>query len=129
MEQGFTSTFQVFLRFYCKPTVSNKNTHLADFEACVFRGYLRNHLSYKKVFNIYLQPFQIRSQNQLIFTKTLFCQQKSKLLEKIRHFEKFKNFFSWIKGVGVELTYKLFSGSNIVMQPLQVKLDVFALFL
>ena len=26
-------------------TVSNKNTHLADFETCVFRGYLRIHLS------------------------------------------------------------------------------------
>ena len=37
-------------------TVSNKNTHLADFETCVFRGYLRNHLSYKKVFYIYLHP-------------------------------------------------------------------------
>ena len=37
-------------------TVSNKNTHLADFETCVFRGYLRNHLSYKKVFKIYLHP-------------------------------------------------------------------------
>ena len=37
-------------------TVSNKNTHLADFETCVFRGYLRNHLSCKKVFYIYLHP-------------------------------------------------------------------------
>ena len=42
------------------------------------------------------KKFQIRSQNQLIFSKTLFCQKKNKLLEKIRHFEKFKNFFSWI---------------------------------
>ena len=29
-------------------TVSNKKTHLADFEICVFRVYLRNHLSCKK---------------------------------------------------------------------------------
>ena len=35
-------------------TVSNKNTHLADFETCVFRGYLQHHLSYEKVFYIYL---------------------------------------------------------------------------
>ena len=37
-------------------TVSNKNTHLADFETCVFRGYLRNHLSYEKNVYIYLHP-------------------------------------------------------------------------
>ena len=30
-------------------TVSNKNTHLAVFKTSVFRVYLRNHLSYKKV--------------------------------------------------------------------------------
>ena len=29
-------------------TVSNKKTHLANFETLVFRVYLRNHLSYKK---------------------------------------------------------------------------------
>ena len=78
--------------------VSNKNTHLADFETCVFRVYLRNQFSHKKVFNIYLHPclksfqikkkriFEIRSQNQLIFALTLFCQKKSNLSEKIRHF-------------------------------------------
>ena len=47
-----------------KGTVSNKNTHLADFGTCVFRGYLRNHLSYKQVIYIYLHPrlnsFQIK---------------------------------------------------------------------
>ena len=37
-------------------TVSNKNIHLPVFEICVFRGYLRNHLSSKKVFYIYLHP-------------------------------------------------------------------------
>ena len=31
-------------------TVSNKKTNLPDFETCVFRVYLRNHLSYKKLF-------------------------------------------------------------------------------
>ena len=45
-------------------TVSNKKTHLADFETCVFRVYLRKPLSYKKVIYIYLHPclkrFQIR---------------------------------------------------------------------
>ena len=35
-------------------TVSSKNTHLPDFETCVFRGYLRNHLSYKKVIYVHL---------------------------------------------------------------------------
>ena len=88
-------------------TVSTKKTHLANFETCVFRVYLWKHLSYKKNIYIYLHSclrsfqikkriFQTRSQNQLIFAKTLFFQKKSKLLEKIRHFEKFKNFFSWI---------------------------------
>ena len=33
-------------------TVSNKKTHLPDFETFVFRVYLRNHLSYKKVLYI-----------------------------------------------------------------------------
>ena len=37
-------------------TVSNKKTHLAVFETCVFRVYLRNHLSYKIVFYIHLHP-------------------------------------------------------------------------
>ena len=37
--------------------------------------------------------FQIRSQNQVIFAKTLFWRKKSKVLEKICHFEKFKTFF------------------------------------
>ena len=49
--------------------------------------------------------FQIRSKYQVIFAKTLFFQKKSKLLEKIGHFEKFKNFFSWSKGLGIKLTY------------------------
>ena len=45
-------------------TVSNKKTHLAVFGTCVFRVYLRNHLSYKKVIFMYLHPrlksFQIK---------------------------------------------------------------------
>ena len=43
--------------FTSSDTESNKNTHLADFETCVFREYLRNHLSYKKVFYIYRKYF------------------------------------------------------------------------
>ena len=47
----------------CWQTVSNKNTHLADFETCVFRGYLRNQLIYKKAFNIYLlKSFQMKKE-------------------------------------------------------------------
>ena len=72
---------------------------------------------------------QIRSQNQLIFAKNVVLTEKSKLLEKIRHFEKFKIFFSWNKCLWTEPTYKPFSSSKIVTQPLQVKLDVFAVFL
>ena len=40
--------------------------------------------------------FQIGAQNHLILRKTLIFQRKSQLLKKIRHFEKFKNFFPWI---------------------------------
>ena len=40
--------------------------------------------------------FRIRAQIHLILWKTLIFQRKSQLLKKIRHFEKFKNFFSWI---------------------------------
>ena len=61
--------------------------------------------------------------------KNAVLPEKSKLLEKIRHFEKTKNFFSWIYGLGIELTYKQVSGSKIITQPLQVKLDVFEIFL
>ena len=37
-------------------TVSNKKTHLVDWETCVFRVNLRNQFSYKKVIYIYLHP-------------------------------------------------------------------------
>ena len=40
--------------------------------------------------------FQIGAPIHLILRKTLIFQRKSQLLKKIRHFEKFKNFFSWI---------------------------------
>ena len=63
-------------------TVSNKNIHLPVFEICVFRGYLRNHLN----------PVT----NSADICKNAVLAEKSKLLEKIRRFEKFKNFFSWI---------------------------------
>ena len=78
-------------------TVSNKNTYLPVFEICVFRVYLLNNLSLKKVIYIYLYPclksfqmkkifFEIRSQSQLIFWKTLFCQKKSAILKKTKTF-------------------------------------------
>ena len=92
---------------YSIRTASNKNTHLDVFETCNFRVYLRNPLSYKNVIYIYLHPclksFQINEDFTNPVTKSAdFCKknavltEKSKLLEKIRHFEKFKNFFSWI---------------------------------
>ena len=83
-----------------RTTVSNKNTHLANFETCVFRGYLRNRLSYKNVLYIYLHPclksFQMKnnfwnpvSKSADIFKNAVFPEQ-SKLLEKIHQFEKIK---------------------------------------
>ena len=51
-------------------TVSNKKTHLADFEICVFRVYLRNQLSYKKVIYIYLYPFLMTFQMKEYFFKS-----------------------------------------------------------
>ena len=84
-------------------TVSYKNTHLAVIETCVFRVYLRNHLTYKKLIFIYSYPclksFQMKKEFSNPVTKSAdifknaVLLEKSKLLEKIRHFEKFKNFF------------------------------------
>ena len=37
-----------------KRTMSNKKIHLADFETYVFRVYLWNHVSYRKVINVYV---------------------------------------------------------------------------
>ena len=75
-------------------TVSNKKTHLAGFETCVFRVYLRN---------IYLHPclqsFQIKKNfsnpvsKSAEINKKIVLPEKSKLLEKIHHFEKIQNFF------------------------------------
>ena len=90
-----------------RDTVSNKKTHLAVFKTCVFsrispeplelqKSYLHLFTSLFKELSDENDFFPIQSQNQLIFLKTLFCQKKSKILERIRHFEKFKNFFSWI---------------------------------
>ena len=81
-------------------TVSNKITHLAVFEAFVFRVYLQIHLCYKKLFYIYLHPclksFQMKKQSFKsgpksadIYEKTVLPE-KSRLFEKIRHFEKLK---------------------------------------
>ena len=92
--------------FCCQYTVRNKNTHLPAFETCVFRVCLRNHLRYKKVSYFYLHPcqksFQIKNNFWSPVTKSAeifkndVLPEKSNLLEKICHFEKFKNFFSWI---------------------------------
>ena len=76
-------------------TVSNKNTHLADFETCAFRGYFWNHLSYKKVLFASLSKelsdkiknfWNPVTKSANIF-KNAVLPDKSKLLEKIRHFE------------------------------------------
>ena len=42
------------------------------------------------------EMLQIGAQIHLILRKKMIFQRKSQLLKKIRHFEKFKNFFSWI---------------------------------
>ena len=60
-----TETFHLWCATY---TVSNKN--LADFETYVFRGYLRNHLSYKKVFYIYLHSCLKSFQMKKLFFKS-----------------------------------------------------------
>ena len=92
---------------YCY-TVSNKKTHLADFETYVFRIFLRNHLSCKTFLDIYLHPclksFQMKKKEffkscrkiSRYLQKRCFVR-KSKLLEKIRHFEKLRNFFHGCK--------------------------------
>ena len=84
-------------------TVSNKNKHLADFETCVFRGYLRNTWAIKKLFTsiciLVWRAFWWKSDFWNLVTKSAdifknaVLPEKSKLLEKIRHFEKIKNFF------------------------------------
>ena len=48
--------FEIFEKNNTTCTVDNKNIHPADFLTCVLREYLRNHLSSKKVFYIYLHP-------------------------------------------------------------------------
>ena len=63
--------------------MSNKKKHLADFETCGLHVRISPEpFELKKVICIYLHPqelsdekrsFQIWSQNQLIFAKTLFC--------------------------------------------------------
>ena len=72
-----------------------------------FRVYLRNHLSYKKVFYIYLHPcmktFQMKK-NLKSGDKISWYFQKRCFSEKIKLLEKIKNFFSWISCLGIELT-------------------------
>ena len=96
------AVFNLFLQFFYD-TVSNKKTHLVDLELVFFeymsgttwatKSYLHPCM---KSFHLKKYFFQIRSQNQLIFVKTMFCQKKCKLWEKTHHFEKLKIFFSWI---------------------------------
>ena len=85
-------------------TKGNKKKHLTILETCIFRVYLRNHLSYKKVVKIYLHSrlkslqmkkriFQIWSQNHLIFSKTLFCQKKVSYWKKSAILKNSKTFF------------------------------------
>ena len=72
--------------------------------------------------------FEIWSQNQLIFSETLFCRKKSKLSEKIRHFEKVKKNSSWIQSLGVIFMFFLNSLQKMHTQPPQINLDLFALY-
>ena len=95
-----------FFLTYCLSTISNKKYILPVFEISVFRVHLRNHLSCKKVIFIYLHPclktFQMKKNFWSPVTKSAdifknaVLTEKSNLLGKIRHFKKFKNFFSWI---------------------------------
>ena len=90
--------------YYCarrrSATVSNKNTHQAVFETCLFRLYLRlqksfSHLfaSFSEKFSDEKRVFQIQSQNLLIFAKTLFCQKKVSYQKKSAFFLNQKFFF------------------------------------
>ena len=82
--------------------MSNKNTHLADFETSVFRGYLRNHLSYKKVIYIYLHPcrksFQMKKDLKPVTKSADICKdavlpEKNKLFKKTAILKNSKTFF------------------------------------
>ena len=82
-----------------------KNTSTCFWNLC-FLVYLRNHLSYKKLFIIIhilvWKAFRWKNNFSNLVTKfadifkNAVLPEKSNLSEKIRHFEKFKNFFSWI---------------------------------
>ena len=74
---------------YFSVTVSNKNTHLPVFEIvnmCFSRvspeplelqkSYFHLFASLSEELSVEKRIFQIRLQNQLIFSKTLFCQKK-----------------------------------------------------
>ena len=59
--------------------------------------------------------------------KNAVLPEKSKLLKNMPFWKIEKN-ISWIYGSEIEPTYKQVSGSKIITQPFQVRLDVFALF-
>ena len=77
-EKRWTDVSNFFVSYFWMHNVQSfyKNIHLPIFEICVFRGYLRHHLSYKRA----------------DICKNAVSPEKSKLLEIIRHFEQFKNF-------------------------------------
>ena len=91
---------RLFSRSYSDLQKHESSYLLSDWFSCISpeplelkKSYLHPYL---KSFQMKEEFFQIRLQNQLIFAKNAVLTEKSKLLEKIRHFEKFKNFFSWI---------------------------------
>ena len=77
-----------------------KKTHLAVFETCFF-AYISGTTWTKKMFlNLCLKSFQMKkkfkSGHKISWYLYAVLPEKSKLLEKIHHFERFKNLFSWI---------------------------------
>ena len=78
-------------------TVSNKKTHLAVFETCVFSRYIYLFASLSEGLSDEKIIFWIRWQNQLIFSKTLFFQKKVSYWKKSAILKKSKNLFQWSK--------------------------------
>ena len=70
-----------FIHLYV--TVSNKNTHLVDFEPCAFREYLQKHLSYKKFFSsICIRAFRWKNNFSNPVTKSADIWKSAVLPEK-----------------------------------------------
>ena len=88
--------------------IQNKKTHPPCFSALCYSGKSPKALGLQKnkfylLISVFeelsagIETFQIWWQNQLIFVKTLVCQEKSQLLGKIRHFW---TFFLYIESQG-----------------------------